>query len=437
MAGGAGDAGRGPRALYDAGDPSAAAVAIELARLTLWSAEDKRAHELCVDALARLPDGPTPERVQLLAIDALAVAKLDDAAFGAALRGVTEARSMAMALNDDGLVGFTYSAEFYMRWDVGRIALAIGTADDALRRLTSATWVQSRVDVAGSRAQTLFEAGRFTEVDEVVGDILRVAEEVGNTGAILSSRLARDVAYLHRSGELTGSEARMHEGVAATSGAAPFNSIFLIWAATLQAERGDPEGALVTAIRARQGFRTNLVGSGTFAGCELWCLALLDHSDWALRLEEYEHFVPVAGTPSFHGRHWFALFLVLSHVTRGELAAAAALYPVLREVLDDGWRVGPLQPVEGLVGLAAAAGGNWDVAEEHFRSALAFVDEVGDRLGKPAVQKWYAWMLLRRAAPGDRDHARVLLDDAIASFRSMGMQLSLGEAEAMRGSLDG
>ncbi len=99
-------------------------------------------------------------------------------------------------------------------------------------------------------------------------------------------------------------------------------------------------------------------------------------------------------------------------------------------------RVGPLQPVERLAGLAAAAG-NWDVAEGHFRSALAFVDEIGDRLGKPAVQKWYAWMLLRRAAPGDHDQARVLLDDAIASFRAMGMQLSLGEAEALRASLNG
>ena len=123
---------------------------------------------------------------------------------------------------------------------------------------------------------------------------------------------------------------------------------------------------------------------------------------------------------------------MLSHVARGDPESAAALYPVLREAFDDGWRVGMLQPVEGVVGLAAAAGGNWDVAEGHFRSALAFVDQNGDRLGKPSVQKWYAWMLLRRNAPGDREQARVLLDDAIASFRAMGMTPSLGEAEAMQ-----
>lgn len=99
-------------------------------------------------------------------------------------------------------------------------------------------------------------------------------------------------------------------------------------------------------------------------------------------------------------------------------------------------RVGLPQPLAGLVGLAAAAGSNWDVAEGHFRSALAFVDEVGDLLGKPAVQKWCAWMLLRRNAPGDRDHARVLLDEVITSCRAMDMQRTLGEAETMRASLD-
>ena len=77
------------------------------------------------------------------------------------------------------------------------------------------------------------------------------------------------------------------------------------------------------------------------------------------------------------------------------------------------------------------------MAEGHFRSALAFVDEVGDRLGKPAVQKWYAWMLLRRNAAGDRDHASVLLDEVITSCKAMGMLLSLGQAEAMRESLNG
>jgi len=161
-------------------------------------------------------------------------------------------------------------------------------------------------------------------------------------------------------------------------------------------------------------------------------MALLDRAVWPARYSECQHLLPTPGTTPLGGRLWFAIFLLLAHVTRGDLAAAAALYPVLRQTLDDGWRVGPLQPVEGIVGLAAAAGGNWDVAEAHFRSALAFVEGLGDRLGKPSVQRWHAWMLLRRDAPGDRDRARPLLDEAIASFGALGMTLSLGQSEALR-----
>ncbi len=37
-----------------------------------------------------------------------------------------------------------------------------------------------------------------------------------------------------------------------------------------------------------------------------------------------------------------------------------------------------------------------------------------------------------RYRPGDREQARVLLDEAIESFRAMGMTLSLGESEELR-----
>ncbi len=425
-------------ALYAAGEPTAAAaVALDLAKLMLWSADNQGAHEVSAAALARLPDGPTRERVHLLTLDALAMGHLDDAAYTTALRGLTDARAMAASFNDDSLLGVTYFAEAAIQFIFGRSDRAVAAANEAIRQLTSGADVSWRLDAAANRALALTYAGRFTEGNAVAGDILRVAEETGHFFAVFASFWARDHAYSHRSGDLRGSEARMHAIVAATSVIAPYNSSVLPWAAAFQAERGDREGALAAATRARLAFPTTNQWSGLFAGCELWCMALLDHPDWALRLREYEHFVPVAGSPCFGGRRWFALFLVLSHVVRGELASAAALYPVLREMLDDGWRFGLLQPVEGLVGLAAAAGGNWDVAEGHFRSALAFVDEVGDRLGKPSVQKWYAWMLLRRAAPGDRDQARVLLDEVITSCKAMGMQLTLGEAETMRASLDG
>ena len=394
-------------ALYAAGDPVvAAAVASDLAWLTAWDADNQRVHELCATALAKLPDGPSAERVRLLALDAWAIGFLNDSGYSTGLRGLTDARSMAAALNDDSLVGLTYYLETIFQWSFGRMEMTIAAADEAIRRLTSPAEVQWRIDAAGHRTFALTCAGRFAEVDAVIGDVLRVAQEVGHTGQATWSPFYHAWANVQRSGDLVGLEARAHEVVARVTVVGPFAQLALPWAAMSLAERGDREGALAAATQGRLAFPPANQFTGLCDGCELWCMALLDHPDWSRRLQECEHFVPVDGSPHFVGRRWFALYLVLSHVARGELEAAAALYPVLRQALDDGFRVGPLQPVEGLVGLAAAAGGNWDVAEGHFRSALAFVDQIGDRLGKPAVQKWYAWMLLRRDAPGDRDQAR-------------------------------
>jgi len=111
--------------------------------------------------------------------------------------------------------------------------------------------------------------------------------------------------------------------------------------------------------------------------------------------------LPKPDSPAFGGREWFPTCVVLAHVIGGDLEAAAAA-------------------------------GHWDLAEGHSLSALALVDEIGHRVGKPSVQRWYAWMLRRRDEPGERDRARTLLDEAIPGFRALGMNLTLGQAEALR-----
>ncbi len=424
-------------ALTRAGDPIAAAsVAFDLAWLAAWASDMQRVHDVCATALTRLPDGPSAERVRLLSMDAWVNGFLNGA-YATGLQGLVDARSMAAALNDDSLIGFTYFAEGVFQRNFGRVEKTIAAADEGMSRTGAHASAMWRGDSAGVRTHALVYAGRFAEVDAVIDELMRVAQENGNAGAVFLLASASCLSRFHRSGDLVGLESRVHEIVAEMTTVAPLPQLSLALAAMSQAERGDRESALALATQARQAFPTAHWTTGPLDGCELWCMAVLDHPDWSLRYTECEHLLPIAGNASFVGRRWFALYLVLAHVVRGELESAAALYPVLREILDDGWRVGPLQPVEGLAGLAAAAGGNWDVAEGHFRSALVFVDEIGDRLGKPSVQKWYVWMLLRRAAPGDRDQARTLLDEAIPAFRSMGMTLSLGEAEAMRRSLDG
>ena len=53
------------------------------------------------------------------------------------------------------------------------------------------------------------------------------------------------------------------------------------------------------------------------------------------------------------------------------------------------------------------------------------------KIAQPDVRRWYAWMLLDRDAPGDRDKARTLLGEAIGLYKAIGMPKHVEIAERM------
>jgi len=52
-------------------------------------------------------------------------------------------------------------------------------------------------------------------------------------------------------------------------------------------------------------------------------------------------------------------------------------------------------------------------------------------IAQPEVRRWYAWMLLNRNAPGDRQTAQRLLTEAIEMYRRIGMPQHLELAETL------
>ncbi len=72
-------------------------------------------------------------------------------------------------------------------------------------------------------------------------------------------------------------------------------------------------------------------------------------------------------------------------------------------------------------GNAAAAGGQWGAAEEHYCTALRQAHELPHRIAQPEVRRWCARMLLDRMASGDSDRARTLLDEAIEMYEQLKM----------------
>ena len=117
----------------------------------------------------------------------------------------------------------------------------------------------------------------------------------------------------------------------------------------------------------------------------------------------------------------------------GEREEAAKLYPLVEEAIDtrallDAMGLGLLQAVAGM---AAGAGGQWEKAEEHYRTALRQAHELPYKIEQPEVRRWYARMLMDRDGPGDHEKARELLEEAVVMYRRIGMPKHVETAEAL------
>ena len=70
-------------------------------------------------------------------------------------------------------------------------------------------------------------------------------------------------------------------------------------------------------------------------------------------------------------------------------------------------------------------------AAEHFEAALEMNSRMGARPWLAHTQTDYADMLLRRAAPGDRNRAHTLLDEAARTYEELGMPRGIARAHAL------
>jgi tetratricopeptide (TPR) repeat protein len=81
-----------------------------------------------------------------------------------------------------------------------------------------------------------------------------------------------------------------------------------------------------------------------------------------------------------------------------------------------------LGPVARYLGILAATTSRWDEAAAHFEDAIAMNARIGARPLLAHTQHDYARMLLQRGQPGDRERARELATEGIATYRELGME---------------
>jgi hypothetical protein len=81
------------------------------------------------------------------------------------------------------------------------------------------------------------------------------------------------------------------------------------------------------------------------------------------------------------------------------------------------------------LGLLASTLARWEDAEHHFEDAIATNERIGARPWLAHTQEDYARMLLDHGRPSDQERAAELLEQALDSYRELGMR-SYAEASA-------
>jgi tetratricopeptide (TPR) repeat protein len=118
----------------------------------------------------------------------------------------------------------------------------------------------------------------------------------------------------------------------------------------------------------------------------------------------------------------------------GDAEAASTLYRLLGpwaplNVVDMG--EGIRGAVARYLGLLAATMRQWADAARHFEDALAMNERMGARGWLAHTQADYARMLLARNSPGDPDRARELVEQAVSTYRELGMDSYVAKASAL------
>jgi DNA-binding SARP family transcriptional activator len=133
----------------------------------------------------------------------------------------------------------------------------------------------------------------------------------------------------------------------------------------------------------------------------------------------------------------FALsFLAETSATLADVESAPVLYDLLApwaglNAVDvaEGFR----GSVSRYLGLLAATMDRWNEAASHFEDGMAMNARMGARPWLAHTQCDYAQLLLTRDVAGDAEQARELIEQALVTYRELGMDLQAARASALAG----
>ncbi|MEE9284965.1 MAG: tetratricopeptide repeat protein, partial [Dehalococcoidia bacterium] len=414
------------------GDAEAVArVCYQLSEQLGWGANWTEAEEVARRGLAALGEGTSSDRCRLMAQAGFNLVLGGDYEPGS--RMLSYAMEMAEELGDPHLLGLVLHSKASIHTWYLQPREAVDPGLRAIELLRSAGDLWNLANTLWNTAYALLSLGRYDEASKMLEEAEPLAERLGHLGALVAIRRGSGFAELILKGDI----ARYEEFARADlelcrSTDMPWVSNAYRFLGRAHFWGGQWEKALENFEEAARLEPPGMLSGADWAGLFLG-KAYAGERDAALAmLDDRRRDLPRSGHANTMGAWMMLLATIEGLAVLGEQDEAAKLYPLALEVIDTGaltaWDFGPPQTYAGM---AAAASGRWDEAEEHYETALRQAHDLPAVIAQPEVRRWYARMLLDRDSPGDRDKARELLTEAITMYRHIGLPKHVEMAEVI------
>jgi len=301
----------------------------------------------------------------------------------------------------------------------GRTAEACRVGDEVLALLEDAPDPEVRLDLLWIRVNYLPRLGRLDEAITAIQETRRLSRERGDVAAELMASFFELLVTGMSTGDGRRIDALGHEVLEGFDEAGRWRFYGLMYAAQGRFWQGATEEALALTDRAGVGLEGERTYGSMIAGWRFRLAAYAGRSDAMSLYEDVEPLLFRVGRNAWAGDGHALRATIEGLAVLGEVETAADLYDDAVESLT----LGTIADVDGLwactTGIAAACGAKWEAAETYFATALQQADEIPHVMAQFDTRRWWAWMLLRRDASGDRERARELLEEAIAGYQKL------------------
>ena len=388
------------------------AVILAMSDVLLWTlADHTRSSELLERALDILPDTASAMRVALLGRAGYSRGMVSGGATG--LRLIEEGLRLARELGDELIIAEALGSRGVFYSNFLRTADAIDDLAQAWPVLEKAGHRWEAIRFRASYLRVLCIAGRGSESTATLPVAIQHALELGHMGAWFVADQARGQEEWCRSGDTKAFEEFARYGAEAWTALGSWVSVANMYLAValFEAETcDDPADGI-----ASHGLVVGNEAWTDLAWSEYFLMSTQTHPHRALAiLEEHVHRIPASAADGSAGTGLAVLRVIRGLAILGEHARSAALYDHSVDILRMGSVLDVSSVVECGCGIAAAAGGQWELAETHFINALHVSRTAPHVPAEPDVLHWHAWMLLHRRAPGDVERAVGMLRECVA-----------------------